>query len=147
MRPILYETIAPNIGQVTLNGAEVQVTWRDPESGREVGRSTAYMSADTSLTSRVGASVKRSIVSEVVYGLARLIAGRMGGAAGRVIGNATYTAAGDLNTRATANVDYTEASRRAAIISAFESVRANFDWDETRQQFRAKAPASQGATL
>jgi hypothetical protein len=138
MNPIRYDTIEPNIGRVQVNGAEVQVTWKDPDSGREVGRSSSYMSPDTALGSRVGASVKRTIVSEVVYGLARLITGRVGGVAGRVIGNATYTAASDLNTRATAGVDYTEASRRAAIVSAFESVRASFEWDDQRQQFRAK---------
>ena len=33
MTTIRYETIAQNIGQVTQNGAEVQVSWRDPESG------------------------------------------------------------------------------------------------------------------
>jgi hypothetical protein len=138
MDPIHYETIAPNIGQVQVNGAQIQVTWKDPDSGREVGRSTSYMAADTALGSRVGASVKRSIVSEVVYGLARLISGRVGGVAGRVISNATYTAANDVNARATSNVGYTEASRRAAIVSAFESVRASFEWDDQRQQFRAK---------
>lgn len=138
MNPVRYETIARNIGQVQLNGAEVQVTWKDPQSGREVGRSTSHMSADRALGSRVGASVKRSLVSEVVYGLARLITGRVGGVAGRVLSNAAYTAAGDLNTRATANVDYTEASRQAAIVSAFESVRASFEWDDQRQEFRAR---------
>jgi hypothetical protein len=138
MNPIRYETIVPNIGQVQTNGAQVQVTWRDPDSGREVGQSTSYMSADTALGSRVGASVKRSIVSEVVYGLARLVSGRVGGVAGRVISNATYTAANDVNARATAHVDYTEASRRAAIVSAFESVRTSFEWDDQRRQFRAK---------
>jgi hypothetical protein len=138
MNPVRYETIAANIGKVQVNGAEVQVTWKDPESGREVGRSSGYMSPDSSIGNRVGASVKRTIVSEVVYGLARFISGRIGGAAGRVISNATYTAAGDLNTRATANVDYTEASRRAAIVSAFVSVRPSFHWDDQRQQFRPK---------
>lgn len=29
-------------------------------------------------------------------------------------------------------------SRRAAIVSAFESVRASFEWDHERQHFRAK---------
>ncbi len=138
MNPVRYETIAPNIGHVQTNGTQVEVTWIDPDGCREVGRSTAYMQADTSLGSRVGASVKRSIVSEVVYGLARLISGRVGGVAGRVISNATYTAANDVNTRATADAGYTEASRQAAIVSAFESVRASFAWDDGRQRFRAR---------
>jgi hypothetical protein len=96
------------------------------------------MSADSSLTSRVGASVKRSIASEVIYGAARVISSLIGGAAGRVISNATYTAAADINTRATSGVDYTEASRQAAIVVAFDAVKSSFTWDDARRQFVAR---------
>lgn len=96
------------------------------------------MSADTGLASRVQASVKRSIASEVIYGAARMISSLLGGAAGRVISNAAYTAANDINTRATAGVDYTEASRQAAIVKAFEAVQSSFVWDDARQRFVAR---------
>jgi hypothetical protein len=96
------------------------------------------MSADASLTARVQANVKRSIASEIIYGAARLVAGLLGGAAGRVVSNAAYTAANDLNQRATAGVDYTEASRQAAIVTAFEAVQESFVWNEKERQFVAK---------
>jgi hypothetical protein len=137
MTPVGYETIVPNIAYSSVDGAEVQVTWKCPVTGREVGQSTATMSADPSVTSRVQASVKRSIASEIIYGAARVVAGLLGGAAGRVVSNAAYTAAADINTRVTANVDYTEASRQAAIVAAFESVRPSLVWDDRRQQFIA----------
>ena len=94
------------------------------------------MAADTSVTNRVQASVKRSIASEVIYGAARR-RGLLGGAAGRVVSNAAYTAASDINTRVTSGVDYSEASRQAAIISAFDTVKPSFVWDEQRQRFIA----------
>ena len=137
MNPVRYDTIAPNIAQVDMNGGVVQVTWRCAATGREVGRSTANMVADTSTTNRVQASVKRSIASEVIYGAARLVAGLLGGAAGRVVSNAAYTAAADINNRVTSGVDYSEASRQAAIISAFDTVKPSFVWDEQRQRFIA----------
>jgi len=138
MNPVSYDTIAPNIAQVDVNGGQVRVTWKCPSTGREVGQSSAGMSADPSVTARVGASVKRSIASEIIYGAARLVAGLLPGAAGRVVSTAAYTAAGDINSRVTAGSDYTEASRKAAIVTAFETVKPSFAWDEKRGQFVAR---------
>lgn len=138
MNTIAYDSIAANIAQASIDGAQVNVTWKCPVSGRVVGTSSGWMSADPSLTSRVGASVKRSIASEVIYGAARVISSLLGGAAGRVISNATYTAAADINARATSGVDYTEASRQAAIVVAFDAIKSSFVWDDARHQFVAR---------
>ncbi len=138
MNPIQYDAIAPNIAQVDVNGALVRVSWKCPLTGRDVGQSTANMTADPSVAGRVQASVQRSIASEVIYGAARLVAGLLGGAVGRVVGNAAYTAASDINSKLTAGSDYTEASRKAAIVTAFESVKPSFVWDEQRQRFVAR---------
>jgi hypothetical protein len=96
------------------------------------------MSADSALAARVQASVKRSIASEIIYGAARLVAGLLGGAAGRVVSNAAYTAASDIDAKVTAGVDYTSASREAAIVTAFESVKASFVWDDKEHRFVAR---------
>jgi hypothetical protein len=138
MNPVVYEMILANIDKVDVNGAQVQVTWKCPATGKVIGQSAATMSADASMSARVVASVKRSVASEVVYGAARLVASLLGGAAGRVVSNAAYTAANDINSRATAGVDYSEASRRVAIVTAFESVKPSFNWDEPRRQFVAR---------
>lgn len=140
MNVIAYDSIAANVAQVSIEGAQVQVTWKCPVSGRTVGQSTGAMAADPALVSRVGASVKRSIAYELIYGAARLVANVLGGVVGRVLSNAVYTAAGDLNARATENVDYSEASRQAAIVAAFEAVKSSFMWDEARRQFVALPP-------
>jgi hypothetical protein len=133
-----YEKLVPNIGKVELNGAEVSVSWKCPVTGREVGRSAAMMVADPSIAGRVQASIKRSIASEMIYGSARLIAGLLGGAVGRVVSSVAYTAAGDINAKATAGADYTETSRRQAIVAAFEAVKKSFVWDEQAQRFVAQ---------
>lgn len=138
MNGISYDSIAPNVAQVDVNAAQVQVTWKCPATGRQVGQSSAYMSADPSLAGRVQASVKRNIVSEIVYGITRFIGGLVGGTAGRIVNNAAYTAAGDIHSRATSGIDYNEASRRAAIVQAFEAVKSSFAWDEQRRQYVAR---------
>ena len=140
MEPVGYTAIEPNIARVETDGAQVQVFWKCPATGREIAQSTGTMSADASLSNRVQASVKRSIASEIIYGAARIISGVLGGAAGRVVSNAAYTAASDINQRMTASLDYTEASRQAAIVAAFESVKASFLWDDQRNEFVAVPP-------
>jgi hypothetical protein len=142
MSAITYDSIVDNIEQVSVDGAVVNVSWKCPASGRLIGSSTATMTADQSITTRMGASVKRSIASEVIYGAARIVSGLIGGAAGRVISNAVYTAANDINTRAVANVDYSEASRREAIVLAFDTVKSSFEWNDKRRQFVAPTTAS-----
>lgn len=138
MTPLSYDAIAANIADVSVEGAQVKVSWKCPSSGRVVGTSTGTMAADPSLTSRVGASVKRSIASEIIYGAARMVANLLGGVAGRVVSTAVYTAAADINARATSNVDYSEASRQAAVVAAFESVKPSFAWDEAQRRFIAR---------
>jgi hypothetical protein len=139
MDSVGYDMILANVDKVDVNGSQVQVTWKCPVTGRVVGESTATMSADPSVTGRVFASVKRSVASEVIYGAARLVANLLGGVAGRVVSNAAYTAAGDINARVTEGVDYSEDSRKAAILSAFETMKPAFTWDEQRRQFVARS--------
>ena len=138
IKPVDYEQLAPNIAQAEVQGTLVRVSWKCPATGRAIGPSEAYMQADASVSGRVRASVKRSIASEIIYGSARVLAGILPGAAGRIFNNAVYTAANDINTRATSGSDYTEASRRAAIVAAFESVKDQFTWDEQHQRFVAR---------
>ena len=136
--PGAYESLVANIVQVEVEGAVVRVHWKCPKTGRAVGPSTANMLADATVAGRVRASVKRSIASEIIYGSARFLAGMVGGAVGRIVNNAVYTAANDLNTKATSGSEYTETSRRAAIVAAFESVRHEFVWDDQSQRFVTK---------
>jgi hypothetical protein len=103
-----------------------------------MGESSATMAVDDSVGGRVQANIKRSIVSEIGSAIARFVSNLLGGAAGRVLSNAAYTASSDLQYKATANVGYTEATRRAAIVSAFRSVEAYFIWNEARERFESK---------
>jgi hypothetical protein len=138
MNTVRYDTIAPNVAHVDVKGAQVDVRWKCPATGREVGQTSAWMAADPSMGARVGASVKRTIAYEIVYGAARVVANLLGGVAGRVVSNAAYTAAGDIDQRLTAGVDYTSASREAAIVTAFESVKEQFVWDDKTGRYVAR---------
>lgn len=138
MDSIAYDSLIPNLQQVDLDGVSVRVRWKCPKTGRAMGESTASMAADDSVAGRVRASVKRSVASELIYGAARLLGSVLGGAVGRVVNNAVYTAAGDINAKATSGVDYSEASRQAAIVAAFESVKDQFVWETDNKRFVAR---------
>ena len=133
-----YDAIAPNIAAVNVSGSTVQVTWQCPETGRRMGESSASMQADPSVGGRVQSSVKRSVVSEISSGAARFIGGLLGGSAGRVLRDAAYTASSDLQSKANSALEYSEASRQAAILSAFSAVESSFVWDDRKRRFRAR---------
>ena len=133
-----YDAIASNIAAVTVSGSTVQVTWQCPETGQRMGESSANMQADASVGGRVQSTVKRSVVSEVTSGAARFIGNLLGGSAGRVLRDAAGTAASDLRNKADSAMEYSEASRRAAIVAAFASVESSFQWDDRKQRFRAR---------
>lgn len=140
MPTINYETIAPNIGTVTINGGTVNVSWKDPLTGAPMGESSATMSYDSSLGGQMQSSVKRSVVNEIFYAAIRFVTSLLGsGAAGRVVSNAAYTASSELQSRALQNTGYTKATEREAVTRAFESVRDSFVWDEGKQRFVTKA--------
>ena len=136
---IRYETIEPNIAQVEVQGGQVRVQWKCAATGRAMGESGAWMAADPSTGTRLKASVQRSVVSELVYGAARMASSWLGGAAGRIVSNAVYTAASDVHRRATANADFSDASRRDAVVAAFAAVQPGFVWDDAAQRFVARA--------
>jgi hypothetical protein len=138
MTSIDYGAIEPNVANVQVDGYTVRVTWKCPQTGRMMGESSAVMSVDDSVGGRFSANVKRNIVSEVGSSAARFVGNLLGGAAGRVLRNAAYSASSDLQSKATQNLGYTEASKRAAIASAFQSVEGYFAWNDERRQFEAR---------
>lgn len=138
MPAIDYDTIAPNVANVSVQGSQVRVSWKDPASGAPMGESSASMSVDASVGGRVQESVKRSVVNEIAAGALRFVSGLLGGGAGRVVTNAAYTASAELQSRALSGAGYTEGSRREAVVHAFASVQNYFVWDEGAQRFVSK---------
>lgn len=129
MSVLEYGTIEGNIADVRVTGSTVTVQWKCPRTGKPMGESSAGMRASESMGGRVGASVKRSVVSEVTNSAARFLGGLMGGAAGRVVRDAAYQASADVRYKAESAIQYNDESRRAAIVQAFASVQSSFVWN------------------
>ncbi len=127
--PLTYQHIARNVANVTTEGAQLRILWKDVRTAAMVGESVATMVADVSVGGRMRATMKRSIVREVAASIMRAISGALGGAAGRVVRDVAYSASCDLQSRALHSVAFTEDSRRVAVLRAFADVRPHFVWD------------------
>lgn len=136
--PVTYERIAASIAAVTVHGAQVRVHWKNPLTGAPMGESWAMMTVDTSLAAQVKAQAKRSVVQEIAAACMRALSGALGGSAGRIVRDVAYTASHDLQSRALAGVNYTESTRREAVVRAFAAVQERFTWDASSRRFIAR---------
>ncbi len=139
MADITYEMIAANVANAKTNGSTVDIAWKCAATSKDMGRSTASMSMDHSMGGQVANSVKQSVIREMGYAVMNFV-GKLigGGAAGRVVRDATYTASNQVSSDVRTAAQYTESSKRAAIVEAFKSVADKYDWDEAKRQFIAK---------
>ena len=138
MSDITYDMIKPNVAHVTTNGSTVEVAWRCAETGTDMGRSTAQQQADNSVGGKVMTTVKQSVVREIGYGFVSLISSLLGGSAGRVARDATWSAQSQIQAKANAASYYNETTRRAAIVQAFKQVESAFGWNDEKKIFIAK---------
>ena len=132
-----YETITANVANTRVSGNKVEIDWKCAASNKPMGTSAAYMSPDHSVTNEVAASLKRSVIREIGYGITRFLGGLLGGGAGRVLSDASNTAASRVSHNVSTAAQYTEKSRREAVVSAFAAVQAQFRWDDGGRKFVA----------
>lgn len=141
--PLTYQQLARNIANISTEGAQLRVLWKDVRSSALAGESVATMVADASIGGRMRATMKRSIVQEIAGSIMRAISSALGGSAGRVVRDVAYSASYDLQSRALAGVAFSEESRRDAVVRAFAAVRHHFVWDVALGAFvvRSNAPS------
>ena len=138
MANVTYDMIQPNVANVTTNGSSVEVFWKCAETGKDMGKSSAYQQADNSVGGRVTNTVKQSVFRELAFGAVNLVSSLLGSSAGRVARDATYSATSQYNANANASSSYNENTKQAAIVQAFKQVEPNFQWNEGKKIFTAK---------
>ena len=138
MTDITYEMIQPNVANITTNGSAVEVSWKCAETGKDMGRSTAQQQADNSVGGKVLTTVKQSVFREIGYAFVSFVSSLLGGSAGRIARDATWSASSQVQSRANAASYYNENTKRAAVVQAFKQVEPNFRWNEGKNIFIAK---------
>lgn len=132
---ITYEMIAPNVAGTRVAGNRIEVEWKCAETNRPSGRSEAYLVPDQSVRNEVATAVKRGVMREIGHGIARAIGKLLGGAAGRVLTDASHLATSRVSQNMSVSAQYTEKSRRAAVVQAFLAVQSQFRWDANGSRF------------
>ncbi len=138
MAKILYDTIEPNVADVDVQGAQVEVTWKCPVSGKVVGKSVATMqsggTAATEVKNRVASSAVMSVVASLMPQAMRMF----GPVGGQVAATAIRETGNVIRNEATKK-RYSVQSEHEAIVAAFETVKDDlFVWNEDRELYVAK---------
>lgn len=126
-----YETIQPLIARAEQQGATMQVTLRCPVSGHEVQASAGLRAAD-SMTGRMAQSAKRRLLWSVRSAITSAVRSALGYG---VVGSMASAAAQEAVSTGGHNVSYSEDDKRDAVVRAFESVSAQFVWDDQQGRY------------
>ena len=128
MSGFTYASIEPLIASQEQKGSQVTVQFRCPESGVEAcGRGRLKKSAS------VASTAERSAKKNLWGGLQRSVTKTVGSVFGSgAVGRFARDVVGGAMTSAGPSSAFSAEELQAAVLDAFETVRARFSWDESR---------------
>ncbi len=137
MSDLTYDDIAPLIADQKQDTNVLAVTFRCPQTGREVTADALLESSD-GVGSSVRDAVKReaswNVFSLVARWISRLFGGGIAGSmAGSIGGDIAYDQVSERGEHI-----YSKKQKQAAALRAFESVRDQFVFDEASKQWLAR---------
>lgn len=136
MQKVDYDAIEPNIAEVDVAGAIVNVKWKCPVSGRVVCESNAAMKAAVSTAATASRSIKKTLIFEMTRSFNSFIKAAFGLTAWKVSAAAT-TALSQGAEKQIARPTFNTATEHEAVVNAFHQVEKKFKWDEDRELFIA----------
>ena len=140
MADVTYENIQSLIESSKQEGSALRCVFKCPVSGSIV-ESQAAIQPGRGLGDLAKKSAKRSLFSQVRWGISRAIRSALGyGLGGRVAGDVAGAAVGSaMEKRGTT---FSEDEKKAAVVQAFENVISQFVWDGKNSRWIAAAAAS-----
>ncbi|MCA1685402.1 MAG: hypothetical protein LC745_05350 [Planctomycetia bacterium] len=136
MSTVNYDNIEPNIAEVDVNGATVNVKWKCPVSGGVVCQSSAGMKPLADTTTVAKGHVQKTLLKEAISAFNRFISQTFGATAGKV----AVAASGAVHQGAERSIGkpvFNTATEHEAVVNAFKQVESQFKWDEDRELFVA----------
>jgi hypothetical protein len=137
MSQSIYQAIQPLIAHAEQQGASMRVVFRCPVSGQEI-ESSAGMRQDSSMTSRVSQSAKRSLMWSVRSAIASAVRSALGSG---ILGNAAASVSRDVMHAGEEKLRYSEDDKRDAVERAFQAVAGRFVWDTQQGRYIAAQAA------
>lgn len=139
MPEVTYENIQANLVSAEQQGSSMRCSFKCPVSG-ETFESSGGIQKGRGLGDVARHSVKRSLFSQIRWGVARAIRSALGyGLAGRVAADVAGTAVGNaMNKHATS---FSEDEKKAAVVQAFENIQSRFVWDAKNERWMSARAA------
>ncbi len=141
-----YETVAPLVDDVQTHRRTVTVRFTCRRSGESVqARATVPEGVGSAAMSRVGQSVKRSLMWSLRSSIASLVRGVFGhGIVGRTASDLVYAATNEATRVSHQRADsLSQDEVQAGIVAAFASVRGRFVWDAERGEWVSASAAAE----
>src|SRR6476619_631945 len=136
MPHVTYDNIEPNIAEVDVDGATVNVKWKCPVSGRVICESSTGMTPVANTPKKATNMAKKALLYEALGALNRFISHTFGGTAGKMAASASV-ALRQGGEQTIGKPTYNTASEHAAVVEAFRMVEKKFKWDEDRELYVA----------
>jgi len=146
-----YEQIRPLIKKEELEGQQMKVSFQAIDQEAPIDAIGVMIPEKSDMMKNVAKSaVKQSIFSTIIRSISGLVGGAIGGAAGSAARSATsqvgYAAARSTNDSSSMmQVKDTPENRQKAVVSAFESVAAFYEYDASANKWNAKNMTTPGA--
>ena len=146
---ITYESIKPIIIHEELQDQMMVVHFKaDGQDNHIEGRGSLPLATKKVVANAAAGAVKQGVIHQVISFLGGLVGGAVGGAAGSVASSATRQTGRAAANQAGANkdvmsqVDDTPENRQAAVVEAFKTLSAFYEWDEGAGKWKTKGHAS-----
>ena len=141
MPEVTFSNIQANLVNADVNGRSVSCVFKCPVNGNTVNASST-VAVDKSLMSTAKASATKSFGWSLRSAISRTIRSALGnGVASRIAGDVAREGTRDLGKTDTSTLS--EKEKEKGITEAFQSVAAQFAWDDEKQQWISSAAAGQ----
>ena len=142
---ITYESIKPIIIHEELQDQMMVVHFKaDGQDSHIEGRGSMPLATKKVVANAAAGAVKQGVIHQVISFLGGLVGGAVGGAAGSVASSATRQTGRaavnqvDSNKDMIPQVDDTPENRQTAVVEAFKTLSAFYEWDEGAGKWKTK---------
>ena len=142
---ITYESIKPIIIHEELQDQMMVVHFKaDGQANHIEGRGSMPLATKKVVANAAAGAVKQGVIHQVISFLGSLVGGAVGGAAGSVASSATRQTGRaavnqvDSNKDMIPQVDDTPENRQTAVVEAFKTLSAFYEWDEGAGKWKTK---------
>lgn len=131
MSEVTYENIHNLVGNVEIRGEQLQCNFKCPVSDFKIDASVAIRKDSGNIGRAAQENIKRTLFMQAGIAIRRIITSVLGhNVAGSIVGQVASTAVRNVKRGGSISVNETE--KQNSIVSAFNTVKTNFVFDDSQ---------------